>query len=102
MLDPWAVGDGRSLADARYLGIRPGRRTGVLVERSAAALECARMRPNRAIAAGGAMSDTVKYLLDETRIPKAWYNIVSDLPRPPDPVLHPGTLQPIGPADLEP
>src|SRR5438105_14261224 len=48
------------------------------------------------------MTDTVKYLLDETRIPKAWYNIVSDLPRPPDPVLHPGTLQPIGPADLAP
>src|SRR6202795_4144760 len=48
------------------------------------------------------MSEQVKYLLDETRIPKDWYNIVADLPRPPDPVLHPGTLQPIGPADLEP
>ena len=48
------------------------------------------------------MSDTVKYLLDETRIPKDWYNIVADLPRPPEPVLHPGTLQPVGPADLEP
>ena len=48
------------------------------------------------------MSDTVKYVLDETRIPKDWYNIVADLPRPPEPVLHPGTLQPIGPADLEP
>ena len=46
------------------------------------------------------MSDTVKYLFDETRIPKDWYNIVADLPRPPDPVLHPGTLQPVGPADL--
>src|SRR5215813_11078913 len=48
------------------------------------------------------MSDTVKYLLDETRIPKDWYNIVADLPRPPDPVLHPGTLKPVGPQDLEP
>src|SRR5271163_4849494 len=48
------------------------------------------------------MSDTVKYLLDEARLPKEWYNIVADLPRPPDPVLHPGTLQPVGPADLEP
>jgi tryptophan synthase beta chain len=48
------------------------------------------------------MSDTVKYLLDEKRIPKDWYNIIADLPRPPEPVLHPGTLQPIGPADLEP
>src|SRR5438132_13736496 len=48
------------------------------------------------------MSDPVKYLLDESRLPKEWYNIVADLPRPPDPVLHPGTLQPVGPADLEP
>jgi tryptophan synthase beta chain len=37
------------------------------------------------------MSDTVKYLLDESRLPKDWYNIVADLPRPPEPVLHPGT-----------
>ena len=35
------------------------------------------------------MPDTVKYLLDESRLPKDWYNIVADLPRPPDPVLHP-------------
>src|ERR1700741_2268864 len=48
------------------------------------------------------MSDTVKYLLDESRIPKHWYNIVADLPRPPEPVLHPGTMQPVGPQDLEP
>jgi len=43
------------------------------------------------------MSDTVKYVLDESRIPKAWYNIVADLPAPPPAVLHPGTLQPVGP-----
>jgi tryptophan synthase beta chain len=49
-----------------------------------------------------AMTDTVKYVLDETRIPKRWYNIVADLPSPPPPVLHPGTLQPIGPDDLAP
>src|SRR5437879_2846383 len=48
------------------------------------------------------MSDPVKYLLDEQHIPKDWYNIVADLPRPPEPVLHPGTLQPVGPQDLEP
>ncbi|MBN9658533.1 MAG: TrpB-like pyridoxal phosphate-dependent enzyme [Acidobacteria bacterium] len=48
------------------------------------------------------MSDTVKYILDETRIPKSWYNLVADLPTPPPPVLHPGTMQPVGPADLEP
>ena len=48
------------------------------------------------------MSETVKYLLDESRLPKDWYNIVADLPRAPDPVLHPDTLKPIGAQDLEP
>jgi len=48
------------------------------------------------------MTETVKYLLDETRIPKHWYNLVADLPVPPPPVLHPGTLQPVGPDDLAP
>src|SRR3989304_3492556 len=48
------------------------------------------------------MNDTVKYVLDESRIPKRWYNIMADLPSPPPPVLHPGTLQPIGPGDLAP
>ncbi len=48
------------------------------------------------------MSDTVKYLLDETRMPKHWYNLVADLPVAPPPVLHPGTLQPVGPDDLAP
>jgi tryptophan synthase beta chain len=46
--------------------------------------------------------ETVKYLLPEDRIPQAWYNIQADLPRPAPPVLHPGTGQPIGPADLAP
>jgi tryptophan synthase beta chain len=48
------------------------------------------------------MSDTVKYVLDETRLPEAWYNIAADLPEPPPPVLHPGTGQPVGPDDLAP
>jgi tryptophan synthase beta chain len=43
-----------------------------------------------------------KILLDESEIPTHWYNIVPDLPEPPAPVLHPGTGQPIGPADLAP
>jgi len=43
-----------------------------------------------------------KFVLDEERIPKAWYNIVPDLPTPPAPPLHPGTLQPAGPDDLAP
>ncbi len=48
------------------------------------------------------MTDSVKYLLDESRIPKHWYNIMADLPSPPPPVLHPGTKQPVGPDDLAP
>jgi tryptophan synthase beta chain len=48
------------------------------------------------------MSDTVKYLLAEQDLPKAWYNIVADLPEAPAPVLHPGTGQPITPDDLAP
>ena len=48
------------------------------------------------------MSDQIKYILDETHIPKSWYNLAADLPKPLPPVLHPGTKQPIGPADLEP
>ncbi len=48
------------------------------------------------------MSESVKYLLGEDRIPKAWYNLVADLPKPPPPPLHPGTMKPIGPDDLAP
>ncbi len=48
------------------------------------------------------MSQQVKFLLPEDRIPRSWYNIQADLPKPLPPVLHPGTLQPIGPDDLAP
>ena len=48
------------------------------------------------------MSERTKYILDEERIPRAWYNIVADLPQPPPAVLHPGTGQPITPDDLAP
>ena len=43
-----------------------------------------------------------KFILDESRIPRAWYNIAADLPVPPPPYLHPATLGPIGPDDLAP
>jgi tryptophan synthase beta chain len=46
--------------------------------------------------------ENVKYLLSEDQMPTAWYNIQADLPTPPPPPLHPGTGQPIGPADLAP
>ena len=48
------------------------------------------------------MAGDIKYLLDESRIPTRWYNLVADLPSPPPPMLHPGTLQPIGPEDMMP
>ncbi|MBP9033978.1 MAG: TrpB-like pyridoxal phosphate-dependent enzyme, partial [Pseudomonadales bacterium] len=40
------------------------------------------------------MSDYTKILLEEHEMPTRWYNIVADLPEPPPPPLHPGTLQP--------
>jgi tryptophan synthase beta chain len=45
-----------------------------------------------------------KFVLDEDRIPRTWYNIAADLPAgvQMSPPLHPGTMQPIGPADLAP
>ncbi|MEX8498539.1 MAG: TrpB-like pyridoxal phosphate-dependent enzyme [Leptothrix ochracea] len=48
------------------------------------------------------MSDQIKYLLSEDQMPKAWYNLQADLPVPLPAVLHPGTLQPVGPDDLAP
>jgi tryptophan synthase beta chain len=48
------------------------------------------------------MSDQTKILLSENDIPKDWYNIQADLPFEMPAVLHPGTKQPVGPADLAP
>ncbi len=48
------------------------------------------------------MDKRTKFLLDEKDIPVQWYNILADLPEPLPPVIHPGTKQPIGPADLAP
>ncbi len=48
------------------------------------------------------MRDATKILLDESQIPKAWFNIAPVLPTPPAPPLHPSTHQPVGPADLAP
>jgi tryptophan synthase beta chain len=43
-----------------------------------------------------------RYTLEPRDIPKHWYNIAADLPSPAPAVLHPGTLQPVGPDDLAP
>ena len=44
----------------------------------------------------------VKIFLDESEMPKQWYNIQADMPTPMKPPLHPGTGQPVGPDDLAP
>jgi tryptophan synthase beta chain len=43
-----------------------------------------------------------KFLLSENQIPTHWYNVIPDLPGPMAPVIHPGTKQPVTPADLLP
>ncbi|MDO9445091.1 MAG: pyridoxal-phosphate dependent enzyme, partial [Dehalococcoidia bacterium] len=48
------------------------------------------------------MADQNQFLLEESQVPSRWYNIAADLKNPPPPPLHPGTGQPMGPADLAP
>ena len=48
------------------------------------------------------MDHQVKYLLQESELPRQWYNIIPDLPSPPPPPLHPGTREPVGPDALAP
>lgn len=43
------------------------------------------------------MTERTKFLLDESKMPGAWYNINADMPVAPAPVLHPGTLEPVTP-----
>ena len=52
--------------------------------------------------AAKADKNRTKFTLDEKDIPTKWYNIQADFKTPAPPVLHPGTKQPIGPADLAP
>src|SRR5512136_1287879 len=49
-----------------------------------------------------ASGDAVKILLGMDDVPRAWYNILPDLPSPFPPPLHPGTKQPAGPDAFEP
>jgi tryptophan synthase beta chain len=43
------------------------------------------------------MSDQTRFQLNESDLPKFWYNVMADSPVPPTPVLHPGTLEPVTP-----
>jgi tryptophan synthase beta chain len=43
------------------------------------------------------MSEQTRFLLNESDLPKFWYNITADSPVPPTPVLNPQTLEPVTP-----
>ncbi len=43
-----------------------------------------------------------KIVLNESDIPQTWYNVRADMKTDHRPILHPGTLQPVGEADLNP
>jgi tryptophan synthase beta chain len=43
------------------------------------------------------MSDQTRFQLDETAVPRFWYNINADMPIPPEPVLNPVTKEPVTP-----
>ena len=43
------------------------------------------------------MSEQTRFLLNQSDLPKSWYNIAADSPLAPTPVLHPGTLEPVTP-----
>ncbi len=46
------------------------------------------------------MSDQTRYILQESDLPKAWYNIGGDFPIPMPPVFHPITMEPVTPEFL--
>jgi tryptophan synthase beta chain len=46
--------------------------------------------------------EQTKFLLAESDLPTRWYNVRADMPNPMQPILHPGTGQPVGPDDLAP
>lgn len=48
------------------------------------------------------MGTTTHFTLSQSDIPTHWYNILTDLPEPLPPPLHPATQQPIKPEDMFP
>jgi tryptophan synthase beta chain len=43
-----------------------------------------------------------RFLLSDSQIPSAWFNVLPSLPEPLQPPMHPGTKEPVGPDDLAP
>src|SRR2546422_7158437 len=60
------------------------------------------VRPMQAIRTDPTGASDVKILLDVDDLPRAWYNILPDLPAPFPPYLHPGTKEPVPPEAFEP
>jgi len=52
------------------------------------------------MSATNGLTEDYRLVLPQSRIPTHWYNVLADMPVPMPAVLHPATLQPIGPADL--
>jgi tryptophan synthase beta chain len=48
------------------------------------------------------MSETMKFILPEDRLPKVWYNLPADLPQPLPPILNPVTGNPVVAEELTP
>lgn len=48
------------------------------------------------------MIESKKFILQESDIPSAWYNVVADMPVKPRPLLNPATKQPMRAEDLYP
>ena len=48
------------------------------------------------------MTASTDYRLPASAIPTHWVNLLADLGPPPNPPLHPGTKEPLGPEDLAP
>ena len=43
------------------------------------------------------MTDQTRFTLNESDLPRQWYNINADMPVPPPPVLNPQTMEPVTP-----
>ena len=46
------------------------------------------------------MNKQKRFLLDESELPRQWYNIQADMPNKPLPPIHPVTRQPLSAEDL--
>src|SRR5258708_4444532 len=94
---------GRPPGGPPRLGPPPFGRAGPSLPQRALRYRCGHLlRRFRNHRGGYTMNRQVKYVLQESEMPRQWYNVIADLPSPPPPPLHPGTRQPVGPDDLAP